>query len=216
MPVDYERALRGLEYLLRKAQSWYQDSLSKLFLKSQQSITEVTAIGKDHSDSWALCFNLKDYSQLYRKDRIGCCLFNLTKDPEDITTFERSVVLQHLEKFLETCPRQEIERRSRDVQVYLGHGCSRRILSMLKLHRPNFAYLAQNPFRQPRQAWRVYGWLLLKPSELSCASMDIGSALESSTRFRLPTGRRDEQWLSQRDQVQQNLSDLWKKARHAY
>ena len=102
MPVDYQRALCGLQYLLRKAQSWYQDSLSKLFLKSQafQSITEVTAIAKDHRDSWALGFNLKDYSQLYRKDRIEWCLFNHTKDPEDITRFERSMVLQHLEKFL--------------------------------------------------------------------------------------------------------------------
>ena len=39
---------------------------------------------------------------------------------------------------------------------------------------------------------------------------------ESSARFRLPAGRRDKQWLSQRDQAQQNLSDLWKKARHVY
>ena len=46
--------------------------------------------------------------------------------------------------------------------------------------------------------------------------MDIGSALELSTRFRLPTGRGDEQWLSQRDQAQQNLNNLCEKARHAY
>ena len=87
MPVDYERALCGLQYLLRKAQSRYQDSLSKLILKSQafQSIMGVTAIGKDHRDSWALGFNLKNSSQLCQMDRRGWCLFNLTKDPDDIT-----------------------------------------------------------------------------------------------------------------------------------
>lgn len=76
LPVEYERALCGLQYLLRKAQSWYQDSLSRLFLKSQafQSITEVTAIGKNYRDSWALGFEFKDYSQLYRKDRLGWCI----------------------------------------------------------------------------------------------------------------------------------------------
>ena len=32
----------------------------------------------------------------------------------------------------------------------------------------------------------------------------------------MPTGKRDEQWLSQRDQAQQALNDLWRKARHVY
>ena len=57
LPVEYERALCGLQYLLRKAQSWYQDSRSRLFLQSQafQSITEVTAIDKatETAEPWA-------------------------------------------------------------------------------------------------------------------------------------------------------------------
>ena len=126
--VEYERALCGLQYLLRRAQSWYQDSLSRLFLKSQafQSITEVTAIGKNYRDSWALGFEFKDYSQLYRKDRLGWCIHNLSKDADDKYTFERSVVLQHLEKFLETCSRQETERIDQEMyKCYLEQGCSR-------------------------------------------------------------------------------------------
>ena len=110
LPVDYERALCGLEYLLRNAQTWYQNSLENLFLKSPefQSTMKVTAVGKDYRDSCALSFAFKDYSQLYRKDRTGWCLYNPTRDPSDPYTFERSVVLQHLEKFLETCPRQRL------------------------------------------------------------------------------------------------------------
>ena len=219
LPVDYERALCGLQYLLRKAQTWYQESLSRLFLKSPafQSIMQISAVGKDYRDSWALGFNFKDYSQLYRKDRTGWCLFNLTKDPRDLYTFERSVVLQHLEKFLETCPRQEIERIDQEMYKCISDMAAvERMLSILELHRPNFAYLAESPFSQPSQTWRVHRRLLVKPSKLTCADMGLGSALELSARFRMPAGKRDEQWLSQRDQAQQALNDLWRKASQVY
>ncbi|CAD6580474.1 MAG: hypothetical protein ASARMPREDX12_009578 [Alectoria sarmentosa] len=261
LPLAYERALCGLQYLLHKAQSWYQASLSKLFLKSQafKSVMKVTAIGKDHRDSWALGFNLKDYSQLYRKDRIGWCLYNLTKDPEDIYTFERSVVMQHLEKFLETCPGPETGRIDQEMYKCISDMAAvKRMLSILELHRPSFAFpntadaetmlsvlkshplgsdmapieamlkipelyppdtiifARNNPFHQTSQAWAVHSSLLAKPSNLSCANLDLGSALESSASFCMPMGRRDEQWLTQRDCAQQNLSNLWEKARHAY
>lgn len=219
LSVWHEMALCGLQYLLQEAQSWYQASLSKLFLKSQafHSIMEVVRAGKDHRDSWALGFNFKDYSQLYRKDRIGWCLYNLTKDPKDIFTFERSVVLQHLEKYLETCPRREVERIDQEMYKCISDMAAvERMLSVLELHRPNFGYLDQPPFRQPKQAWQVHFRLLIKPSNMTCAQMDLGSILDSSAKFRMPTGRRDEQWLAQRDRAQQNLNDLWKKARLAY
>ena len=219
LPVEYKKALCGLHYLLREAQIWYQDSLSRLFMKSPafQSIMQVTAVGKDYRDSWALGFDFKDYSQLYRKDRTGWCLYNLTKDPRDLYTFERSIVLQHLEKFLETCPRQEIERIDQEMYKCISEMAAvERMLSILELHRPNFAYLAESPFFQPSQTWWVHSRLLLKPSRLTCADMGLGSALELSARFRMPTGKRDEQWLSQRDQAQQALNDLWRKARHVY
>ena len=219
LPVDYEIALWGLQYLLRKAQTWYQESLSRLILKSPafQSMMQVTAVGKDYRDSWALGFDFKDYSQLYRKDRTGWCLYNLTKDPRDLYTFERSLVLQHLEKFLETCPRQETERIDQEMYKCISDMAAvERMLSILELHRPNFAYPAENPFFQPGHTWRVHSRLLLKPSKLTCAEMGLGSALELAAKFRMPTGKRDEQWLSQRDQAQQALNDLWRKARHVY
>ena len=219
LPFEYERALCGLEYLLNKARIWYQDGLLRLFLKSPafRSVMEVTATGKDHRDSWALGFDFKDYSRLYQKDRTGWCLYNLTKDPKDPNTFRRSVVLQHLQKFLETCSRREIQRIDREMYKCISDiAAVERMLSILELHRPNFAFLAQNPFPQPRQAWRVHSSLILKSSDLTCAQLDLGSALKSSASFRMPMGRRDEQWLIQRDRAQQSLSDLWKKARQAY
>ena len=221
MPLTFlhETALCGLHYLLRESQSWFQSSLSKLFLKSQvfHSLMEVTAVGKDDRDSWALGFNFKNYPQLYQKDRIGWCLYNLTKNPQDKFTFERSVVLQHLEKFLETCPPQEMERIDREMYKCISDMAAvERMLSMLELHRPHFASDIYFYFFQPRQAWGVHSKLLLKPSKLDCKSMDLGSALESSARFRMPGGIRNEQWLIQRDQAQQNLSNLWEKARHVY
>lgn len=220
LPSECECALSGLQYLLQEAQSWYQSSLSKLFLKSQafQSIIAVTATGKDDRNSWALGFNFKDYSQLYRKDRLGWCIYNLTKDPKDLNTFERSVVLQHLEKFLETKEgRRDIDRIDPEMYRCISDMAAvERMLSILGLHRPNFGYLVQHPFLQPRLAWDIHFWLLMKPSNLTCTRMDLGSALESSTKFRMPIGRRDEQWLAQRDSAQQNLNGLWKKAREAY
>lgn len=220
LPVRYESAIGGLQYLLQEAQSWYQGSLSKLFLKSPSfhSIMEVTATGKDHRNSWALGFDFKNYSQLYQRDRLCWCLYNLTKDPKDLYTFERSVILQHLEKYLETkLGRQETERIDPEMYRCISDMAAvERMLSILELHRPNFEYLALHPFLQPRHAWQVHFWLLIKPSNLSCAKMDLGFVLESSAKFRMPTGRRDEQWLTQRDVAQQDLNDLWRKAREAY
>lgn len=218
-PVDYERALCGLQYLLREAQTWYQDALLRLFVKSKSfsSIMQVKALGEDPRNSWALGFDFKDYSQLYHKDRIGWCLYNLTKDPRGMKTFERSVVMQHLEKFLETCPQQEIERIDKEIYKCISDMAAvERMLSILELHRPNFAYQAHKLFRQPSLAWGVHSCLLLKPSNVTCTNMDLGSAIESSERFRMPKGSRDEQWLAWRDQAQQALNGLWKKARHAY
>ena len=195
LPSECECALVGLQCLLQEAQSWYQGSLSKLFLKSQafQSIIAVTASGKDDRSSWALGFNFKDYSQLYRKDRLGWCIYNLTKDSKDLNTFERSVVLQHLEKFLETKEgRRDIDRIDPEMYRRISDMAAvERMLSILGIHRPNFAYLNQHPLLQPRMACNVHFWLLMKPSNLSCARMDLSSVLESSARFRMPTGRRD-------------------------
>lgn len=217
---EYESSLCGLEYFLRNAQIWYQDSLSRLFRKSQafQSIMEVKATGKDQQNNWALGFGFRDYSQLYQKDRLGWCLYNLTKDPKDLYTFERSVVLQQLEKFLETCPRQEIERIDQEMYKCISHiAAVERMLSILGLHRPS-TFLTRNPFHLSRsiRAFQVHAFLDVRPTKMTCADMDLSSALESSTNFRMPTGRRDEHWLAQRDRAYQNLSDLWKKARHAY
>ena len=110
------------------------------------------------------------------------------------------MVLQHLEKFLETCPRQETERIDQEMYKCVSDMAAvERMLSILELHRPNFAYIAKNPFSQPSQTWRVHSRLVLEPCKLTCADMGLGSALDMSARFRMPTGKRDEQWLSQRD-----------------
>ena len=219
LPFEYERALCGLEYLLKKAQTWYQDCLVRLFVKSQafRSTLKITATGKDQGKSWALGFDFKDYSRLYQNDRLGWCLYNLTKNPADPNTFELSVVLQHLQKFLDTCPHSEIQRIDQEMYKCISDIATiERMLGILELHRPNFAFVAQNPFHQPSQAWQVHSNLRKKPSKMTCEQMDLGSALEASTRFRMPTGRRDEQWLAQRDLAQKCLSDLWKKVRQAY
>lgn len=220
LPSDCERALCGLKYFLRKAQTWHQVNLHKSFFKSPafQSVMQVKATGKDQRGSWALGFDFKDYSQLYQKDRLSWCLYNLTKDPEDFFTFERSVVLQHLEKFLETSGRPEIERIDPEMYKCVSHiAAVERMLSILGLHRPN-TFLARNPFHhsEPSQALQVHAFLELRPSDLTCANMDLGSALDSLTKLHMPTGKRDEQWLAQRDRAHQNLSHLWKKARNAY
>ena len=91
-----------------------------------------------------------------------------------------------------------------------------RMLSIVVLHRPEFAYVEQNPFHQPREAWLVHSRLLIRPKDGNCARLDLDSTLASSANFRMPTGRRDEQWLIERDRAHQNLGRLWKRAKDAY
>ena len=181
------------------------------------SIREVIGIGKNHKDNWVLGFNFKDYPQLYKEDRLGWCIYNLTKDAKDMVTFERSVVLQHLEKFLESCSPQERERIDHVMYKCISDMAAvERMLSIVELHRPNFAYVEQNPFHQRREAWLVHSRLLIRSLDLNCVRLDLDSTLASSADFRMPTGRRDEQWLIERDRAHQNLGRLWKRAKDAY
>ena len=216
---EYARVLCGLQYLLLVAQSWYQINLSQLFLKSRDfhSIREVIGIGKDHNDKWMLGFKLKDYPQLYEEDRLGWCLYNLSKDATNRNTFERSVVLQHLEKFLESCSPQD--RKRIDHQMYKcisDMAAVERMLSIVGLHRPEFAYVEQSPFHQPREAWLVHSRLLIRPLDWNWSKLDLDSTLASSATFRMPTGRRDKQWLIERDRAHKNLGRLWKRAKDVY
>ena len=102
---------------------------------------EVQASGKDHRDSWALCFwlqNFKDYQQLYHKDRIGWCLYSLTKDAQGMKISERSVVLQQPERFLENCPWPEVERIDREIYRCISDMAAvERMLIIEELHRSN-------------------------------------------------------------------------------
>ena len=219
LPSEYARVLGGLRYLLLKARSWYQISLSQLFLKSREfhSIREVIGIGKNHEDNWVLGFNFRDYPQLYKEDRLGWCIYNLTKDVTDRNTFERSVVLQHLEKYLESRSPEDRERIDHEMYKCISDMAAvERMLSVIELHRPNFAYVEQNPLHQRREAWLVHSRLVIKPLELNCVKLDLDSTLASSANFRMPTGRRDEQWLIERDRAHHNLGRLWKRAKDAY
>ena len=219
LPLEYTKVLCGLEHLLLKAQSWSQTSLSQLFIKSRNfhSIGEVIGIGKDHRGNLVLGFNFKDYPQLYEEDRLGWCLYNLAKDVKEWNTFERSLVLQHLEKFLEICSPQDRERIDHEMYKCISDMAAvERMLSILELHRPNFGYMEKNPFHQSRQAWLVHSRLLIRPLDFNSARLDLDSTSASSANFRMPTGRRDEQWLTERDRAQQNLGRLWKRAKDTY
>ena len=134
-----------------------------------------------------------------------------------MNTFERSVVLQHLEKFLESCSPQDRERIDHEMYKCISDMAAvERMLSIVGLHRPEFADVEQNPFHQPREAWLVHSRLLIRPLDWTCERLDLDSTLRSSANFRMPTGRRDEQLLIERDRAHQNLRRFWKRARDAY
>ena len=61
-------------------------------------------------------FELKDYSTLFRDDRIGWCLFHLTEDCANPLVFEPSAVLQYLNDFLQDCPPKDAERMNHEIQ----------------------------------------------------------------------------------------------------
>lgn len=155
-----------------------------------------------------------DYSILYKTDRVCWCLYQLTKDPDDLETFDHAVVLQHLDDFLASHPRAEFERIDEEIFHCLTNLVSvARMLDHLNLHRPKFRQVDQDVFLQDRPAWHLWASTLRDPRQRLCSTMNLGSSINPLNKFRTPKGRKDEKWLAQRELAVKNLGNMWEKAR---
>ena len=153
---------------------------------------------------------------LFEKDRLMWCLYLVTLDPSEQTEDDIPLVLRHLDVYLDTCSRAEEGRINSVMYRFISElTVLHQIDSMLKplrrfypkmraffaeiSDRPQWRFCRKTPgepklpvFRTPRQ------WAM---------------TIRPLSKFKMPTGTRDEAWLSKATSVRMVLASLWRKLR---
>ncbi|KAF6227588.1 hypothetical protein HO173_012117 [Letharia columbiana] len=215
LPKEYERALGSLEMMLRRSLPYHQLNLKRHLIRSPDfsKVFKVTGTAQQQLLGTALILELRDYTTLHRDDRIGWCLYQLTSNFDERHVFEPSAVLQYLDDFLDSCPRREAERIDQELQRCISElAAITRMMKLLDLHRPSFRLPSPDILQETRGAWQVLNKLVIMLS----AEMGLGSFINPLNQFRMPTGRKDENWLARRDIAHSALKSLWAKARSIY
>ena len=119
---EYERALGSLRAMLERSRNYYQSSLNRFLIKSPafSNVFKVTDTTHGQLLGPVMKISLRDYSTLYRDDRIGWCLFQLTRIFDHQSVFEPSAVLRCLDDFLNDCSRKEAERIDPDMHICIS------------------------------------------------------------------------------------------------
>ncbi|CAF9919707.1 hypothetical protein IMSHALPRED_004705 [Imshaugia aleurites] len=219
LPKGYERALGSLEMMLEKALVFNQLNLKRFLIKSPafSKVFKVTGTAQQQHLGPGFMIEVRDYTTLHRDDRIGWCLFQLTSSFDNPHTFEPSAVLQYLDDFIHSCPRKETERIDQEMQRSISELTAiTRMRKILDLHRPSFRRPGPDILQETRAAWQVLNKLIQDPVPMLAVEMGLGSLINPLSRFRMPTGRKDEKWLAQRDTAYSALGYLWAKARDVY
>ena len=212
LPNGYEKALGCLEAMLERSRSYHQMNLHRLLIRSP-AFSNVFKVTDTASHQPLLIADLKDYSTLYRDDRIGWCLFQLTQSFDHPLTFEPSAVLRCLDDFLNNCTRKEAERIDPDIHRSISELTAiTRMTKLLDLHRPSFRSLGLDVFNEARIPWQV----LNNPVLTLSSELGLGRWMNPLDQFRMPTGRKDEKWLARRDAAHSALRRVWTKAQQAY
>ena len=219
LPEGYQRALGSLEIMLGQCLAYHQSNLKGFLLRSPafSKVFKVTGTAQQQYFGLAFKIELRDYTNLYRDDRIGWCLYQLASNFDEQHIFEPSAVLQYLNDFLDDCPRKDHERIDQEMQRCISElAAITRMMKLLDLHRPSFPLPGPGILEETRPAWQVLNKLIQEPVPMLTVDMGLGSLIKPLNKFRMPTGRKDEKWLARRDMAHSALRDLWAKAREAY
>ncbi len=219
LPEIYETELGFLFTVVKNCLFQEQTDLQRLTLKSrefQHNFRVKRTIDTSHGWGWGLEYEFNNYKDSYRAERIGWCFYHLVQDSECSTSFENALVLQHLDNYLNSQPKEEAERLDQEIYRCLSDiAALERMAELLEYHRPIFVLPDPEELRQdPRQIFQIKG-KLQQASDSTNHLRGLGQALKPLCGFSLPE-KRDMKWLAQRDLGCQKLSNFWMVARNTY
>lgn len=165
---------------------------------------------------WGASIQVKDYNTLHKRDRIGWCLYLLTRDREDIRTFAPMLVLQYLEHYLASCP-EESNRLDSEMHKYISNlAAVEHMSTLLDLHRPIAMVSSKFGIGGGRQGWQYFARMVRPIKVMLAQELALGSVVFPLNNFRMPKGRKDEEWLAKSDRAHDAITQVWRSARAGY
>ncbi len=211
LPSEVERALGCLSAMINKFRQKGRMELAIRFVTSVpfRDWFRFDGVRADSHLEW----NKKDAKMLFQEDPVGWCIYTLSNETIGEPFFDCSLVFQLLDEFLGPNSRKESERIDHDIYRYLSDNVAlEQMWNLLQYQRPWFRIPDDIEFgRESSRSWQIISRLdEAKPLLLT---MDqIGAAMVPFSKFRMPQGKRNEEWITRRDVAHRALSDLWKAA----
>ena len=158
-------------------------------------------------------WDVGDGKRLFQEDPVGWCIWRLLDQPQGEPEFDCSLTFQLLDEVLRCRSRKELERIDHEIyRCLLDNLALEQMWNLLQYHRPQFRLPDDTDFsRESSQGWQIVS--KLDEAKPLLMTMDqIGAAMSSLSKSRMPQGKRDGEWVARRDVAHRALSDLWKAA----
>lgn len=164
----------------------------------------------------------KNNSQLHKKDHVLLCLSLLCEGTTNLQDWDMALVLKSLDLHLAKCGTKEA--RKIDPIVYskiTDLAAMYRILTAVHMHRPTPSLLytlsTEIPSKTGTGTWRAWPHLdKMKQVFEDPQSFRFWHKLDSLDNFKIPKGKKNEEWLDRADSASRALSQLWSLARDDY
>ncbi|KAL8836359.1 MAG: hypothetical protein Q9170_002932 [Blastenia crenularia] len=225
LPASYDQALSSLQllvinYLIGKSTHVYELAFVSPAWRSMYVVDPQIGDGRTavrRKDGGV--FNPRE---TYKSDHIRFCLMHLGEKPESKGSTDIAVLLKSLDLYLANCSRTEAAKIDAITYSHLTDMAAMyRVLATLRMHRPahSLEYTQIEFIKKTRdsQAWRLLShnqeWqkIVQDPRQFR-----FGSALENLNKYRMPTGKKTQQWLESADHARAALSELWCMARNNF
>ncbi|KAL8945974.1 MAG: hypothetical protein Q9222_007569 [Ikaeria aurantiellina] len=221
LPESYDRALGALQLLVINRLIHKCHHVGELAFASPawRSMYKINpAFGRDN-----IGFRMKNGGpfksrEIYKCDHIRLCLVALGQRPESTGSMDIALGLKSLDLYLAQFSKTEASKIGSITYRYVTDTAAMdRILAALRTHRPahSLEYTHSDSILNNRDShawrlWRVQDALLKQTQDPK--QFHYGNALKDLSRYRMPTGKKTQQWLESADRARAALYDLWTRA----
>ena len=225
LPETYDRALGGLVLLV----------INRLILRATR-VKELTFCSPAWKDDYKIIKQIdhkkvalmrKDEAtmksrEIYKKDHIRFCLIALGERPESQGAYNIALILKSLDLYLGECQKKDAEKiNAISYSLITDMAAMYRIWSALRMHRPSqsFPYTKIEEILKKRHSktwrlWRVQTKLMEWDKDPQ--KPPLGNALDNFNKFKMPMGKKTQEWLDRADSGRKVLSNVWSRVRESY
>ena len=216
LPERYSQALGSLQLLLSHALSRKSRNVGELIYVSP-ACKENWILHRNSRKEWELrtkAGKRATWAELAKQDPIYFCLLVLDQKSRVPVSLEFTNLLLFLDDHLSKCSRSEATKIDQISYHRLSDlAALHKLLDIVRMHLP-----AVKPMVSTKEALgfrNTPAWRWHENEEIAAAMGDprqagVGTILDDLERFRMPTGKRDLNWLNRADAARQELSLVWK------